>query len=300
MKLLGIKKTRTAPYRPQSDGVVERTNRTLKGLLSAYVQHDYDTWDEFLPYVLLSYRSSVHESTGCTPNLLFFGRECNLPVDYFFGLPPDAEELDCPHIYVEWMRDAGRRTHKFVREHLTGALITQKRSYDKQAVIRTFEQGDMVYRYYLPQSAKHKFAAPWRGPYQVLARMSDVNYRIQMREDAAIVVHVDHLRRCFPRGDVFIGDDDSDSDSSESDFVSADEEELEPLNDVAPNEQLEPLNDIAPNEQLEPLNDIVSDEGVETVDFPIPVLPSPMAPPALARTRRGRVVRPPERLITQL
>ena len=38
-KLLGIEKTRTTPYRPQSDGLVdERFNRTLIAMLSAFVK----------------------------------------------------------------------------------------------------------------------------------------------------------------------------------------------------------------------------------------------------------------------
>ena len=36
-KLLSIKKTRTAPYHPESDGMVERYNKTLAKLLSAFV-----------------------------------------------------------------------------------------------------------------------------------------------------------------------------------------------------------------------------------------------------------------------
>lgn len=36
-KVLHIKKTRTTPYHPQSDGMVERFNKTLVTILSAYV-----------------------------------------------------------------------------------------------------------------------------------------------------------------------------------------------------------------------------------------------------------------------
>ena len=66
MKLLGISQTRTTPYNPKSDGLVERYNRTLLSLVSILLdpykgQRD---WDQELPYIGLAYRSSVQESTG--------------------------------------------------------------------------------------------------------------------------------------------------------------------------------------------------------------------------------------------
>ena len=50
--LLGIKKTRTAPYHPQSDGLVERNNRTIKDMLSKVVNENHGDWDEWIPHVL--------------------------------------------------------------------------------------------------------------------------------------------------------------------------------------------------------------------------------------------------------
>ena len=43
---LGIDKTRTTPYHPQSDGLVERFNRTLAEMLSKVVDNDHRNWDE--------------------------------------------------------------------------------------------------------------------------------------------------------------------------------------------------------------------------------------------------------------
>lgn len=36
--ILGNVKTRTTPYRPQSDGMIERANRTIENMLSAFVK----------------------------------------------------------------------------------------------------------------------------------------------------------------------------------------------------------------------------------------------------------------------
>lgn len=36
-RLFEIDKTRTSPYHPQSDGMVDRMNRTIKDILSKYV-----------------------------------------------------------------------------------------------------------------------------------------------------------------------------------------------------------------------------------------------------------------------
>ena len=43
--LLGIKKTRTTPLHPQSDGMVERYNRTLEKQLAIFVNENHKDWD---------------------------------------------------------------------------------------------------------------------------------------------------------------------------------------------------------------------------------------------------------------
>lgn len=78
---LGINKTRTSPYHAQSDGMVERLNRTLKDQLAKYIVESSGEWDQYLPQAELAYNSSVHSSTGFSPFFLVNGREPNLPLD---------------------------------------------------------------------------------------------------------------------------------------------------------------------------------------------------------------------------
>ena len=61
------------PYHPESDGMVERYNKTLVKLLSAFVNQERTDWDQLLPYFMMAYRSSEHEITGFTPNYMMLG-----------------------------------------------------------------------------------------------------------------------------------------------------------------------------------------------------------------------------------
>jgi len=90
--LLGIHKTRTTALHPQSDGMVERYNRTIEAQLATFFQDHQKDWDRHLPLLLMSYRSAVHETTKFTPAMLMFGRELSVPLDLLIGRP--QEELD--------------------------------------------------------------------------------------------------------------------------------------------------------------------------------------------------------------
>ena len=66
-ELLGTVKTKTTPYHPRSDGLVERFNRTLLAMLAMFVSQEHDNWDDLLPFMMLAYNTTVHTSTGYTP-----------------------------------------------------------------------------------------------------------------------------------------------------------------------------------------------------------------------------------------
>ena len=102
-RLLGIQKTRTTPYNPKSDGLVERFNRTLLDIMAKLLtpQKSHRNWDQVLPFALMAYRSAVQESTGETPNMLMLGREVNTPTEMLVDKPPDWPDLNTD--YARWL-----------------------------------------------------------------------------------------------------------------------------------------------------------------------------------------------------
>ena len=236
-----IDKTRTTPYRPQSDGLVERFNRTVLQMLRTFVKCTPTKWATNLPFCTAAYRASVHESTGCTPNLLMMGREVTTPADIMFGSVPRTDRSDCPVGYVEQVRQAHWAAHEFVRTHVGRAARRQKRAYDRSLKPRSFEVGDYVLVLDVPE-ANRKLGVPWAGPYRVIQKINDLLYKIAMGFTGRRTLHVDMIKPAPPPSSGT--DDDVDPQPGPS---SSGAEAPVPLDDVS-DQQLSP--DPQPNSQL--------------------------------------------------
>ena len=196
-KLLGIVKTRTTPYHPQSDGLVERFNRTLLSMLSTVTRDNERDGELQLPFVMMAYRTSIQESTRTTPFSLMFGREARLPIDLMFGPPPD-EVVTSPNEYALDLRSRLEKAYHKVRSHLGLSQQRQKLLYDRRVVGAPYEENDLVWLHCpaVPGERSRKLHRPWHGPYKVVKAISDVVYRIQHLDPPRrrLVVHVDRLK----------------------------------------------------------------------------------------------------------
>lgn len=206
---LGVTKTRTTPLHPQSDGLVERFNRTLATQLAILTNQHQRDWDRHLPLVLWSYRTAVQESSQCTPAALMFGRELRTPVDLVFGAPPEPDiagggEMD----YFRRLRDRLQVVHDYAREAQSNAGVRQKRAYDAQCRGQAYKTGDKVW-VFCPTRKKGlspKLQSHWQGPGEVLSRLSEVVYRVRMPGRGRLVVlHQDRLAPYRPHAPVEAG-----------------------------------------------------------------------------------------------
>ena len=188
-----IDKTRTTPYRPQSDGMIERFNRSLINMMARFTNKNQKDWDEQIPYVLLAYRSAIHESTGFTPNEVMFGWNVKLPIDLILSQPPHSK----PSVstYVQKQKQHMINVHNQTRENIKIASSKQKKQYDHRSRKVGYSTGDKVW-YYCPRrklGLSPKLQEKWSGPHIVLERISDILYRIKTPH-GKLVVHCDKLK----------------------------------------------------------------------------------------------------------
>ena len=82
-----IKKTRTTPYHPMGNGMVERFNKTLLNMMATLQEVNKTDWKAHVSTLTHAYNAAVHDSTGFAPYYLMFGRHPRLAIDAFLGLP---------------------------------------------------------------------------------------------------------------------------------------------------------------------------------------------------------------------
>ena len=179
-RLLGVRKTRTTPLHPQSDGMVDRT---LEAQLSKFVDHNQRDWDEHIPLLLMAYRTAAHDTTGITPAKVMMGRDLRLPIDLFIGRPSKEVPLHKSQ-YAQQLYHRLERIHSFAREHLKVKSDKMKEHYNSRSAgdASELEEGDAAWLHN-PQRKKGispKLSRPWKGPYTVTKKINDLVYRIQL------------------------------------------------------------------------------------------------------------------------
>lgn len=201
-QMLGVRKTRTTPYNPKSDGMVERFNRTLIDQLAKTLLSCAGEWDGFLKQIAFAYNTSVHSSTGYTPYFLTHGREARVPADVLLGPLTQGNPLrGPPGEFAASLVVSLNTAFSQAKEHNASAHERQKMHYDDRMRHKPYEVGDLVWLND-PTESRLKLAPHWKGPFQIQRRMDlpgevGVTYQLcspfgddQVRQ----TVHYDRMR----------------------------------------------------------------------------------------------------------
>ena len=195
-RLLHIQPIRTSPYHPQTDGLVERFNQTLKAMLRRTANEEGKDWDKWVPYLLFAYREVPQSSTRFSPFELVYGHQVKGPLDVLKESWENSSKSNESVVsYVLSIQEKLAKMSELARENLAKAQQRQKRWYDENARERQFEPGDQVL--VLLPTETSKLLARWHGPYPVLRRISPVNYEVNMydKKKHHRIFHINMLRK---------------------------------------------------------------------------------------------------------
>ncbi len=196
---MGTHKVSTTAYHPQTDGLVERFNRTLIDMLAQTVEKNGRDWDRHLPHVLFAYRAGPQESIKESPFFLLYGRDPQLPTEAALNQPKTRYQVDLDDYKLE-LTDNLTQAWELAQTQIKKAQKYQKVYYDRHAKEPRVCVGDRVF-IYMPSAKKgkaHKFARPFHGPFRVIeltandAKVCPVNHP---RADP-IFVSLDRVRHC--------------------------------------------------------------------------------------------------------
>jgi len=192
---IGVKKARTTAYHPQTNSQAERYHRFLTPVLQALVDGHPSRWPDMLPFAMFAYNSHDIAGLGLSPFQIFMGRDPRLPLDLMASA--DFEFALDHHRYHMWHTRALRDVLEIVRAFQAASNSKNKAAYDARHKPINFAPGDEVMIFRPPNvKGSRKLMPYFRGPFQVLRAVSEVNYEVKGVETGErAVMHVSNLVR---------------------------------------------------------------------------------------------------------
>ena len=197
----------TTPYNPQSNGLIERFNRTLGQILQRRSPEEKQDWHLYLPAALFAYRSIKQDSTKQSPFFLMYGYEPQTPFDNdhrIIGLKTPKFDITLMHrtahqvFNLNRIRDEAATAIKQT-QNVQKKAIEKKILEEKKELKPAFKIGDIVllYKDYMSTSWSGKLQDKWEGPFIIHHVLGKGTYHIKNAnaEDARIRrVHGNRLK----------------------------------------------------------------------------------------------------------
>ena len=182
-------------YHPQSDGQIEIVNKSLEQYLRAFVRNRPHRWADWLSLAEYWFNTNFHTSIKLTPFEALYGYPLSRLQDYIPGTSRVAA--------VDSLLTQRQQILATIKANLVAAQERMKFFADKHRTERSFQVGDWVFLRLQPykqkslaSKGKWKLSPRFYGPFQVLQRVGEVAYRLNLPSDSKInpVFHVSCLK----------------------------------------------------------------------------------------------------------
>ena len=141
---LNIKKLRTSPYHPQTNGAVEHVHQTLEWMITKLDNKRRRKWPEHLSSITHAYNSTRSQITGYAPYFLMMGCRLRLPIDLLFSTAQTLPGTKGVNEYIKalygWLREA----IELARISADQEAAWHKRLYVLRAGVAELCRGDKV------------------------------------------------------------------------------------------------------------------------------------------------------------
>ncbi|KAL0642100.1 hypothetical protein Bca4012_103094 [Brassica carinata] len=191
----GTKLFISTAYHPERDDQTKRTIRAIDDMMRMCILDWAGSWEKHLPLIEFSYNNSFHSSIGMAPYEELYGRQCKTPLCW--TEVGERREFG-PKIVEETMKKL-----EIIQTNMKKAQDRQKKYADQSRREVVFNIGDWVYLKVSAQKGKNRFgkvgklAVRFIGPYQIIQRIGEVAYHLNLPEEMQIhpVFHVSMLRK---------------------------------------------------------------------------------------------------------
>ena len=170
----------STPYHPQTNGLVERFNRTLSEALAKLATDHIEDWDTYIAPILFAYRTTKHATTKIAPFFLLYGRNAKLPMD-----KEENEGTSNMISHMENLVEKLPQQLEITKRIVEKAQQKQKVRHDRKIRHRiNFSIGDKVLYY---DAAKEKqwtgkLNPKWKGPYYIHQIREKGSYKLRTIE----------------------------------------------------------------------------------------------------------------------
>ncbi|XP_043481361.1 uncharacterized protein K02A2.6-like [Leptopilina heterotoma] len=199
----GVKHITTPPYHPQANPI-ERSNRTLKTMISTFIGNDHRDWDLHIHEFRHAVNTATQAATKTSPAFLNFGRHPR-PVK---SLRREIEKKDrvhriSPEIWIDRVKrlDALR---DLVTKFIDKEKNRQTEYYNKNRHEVNFKVGDLVLRksHKLSSGAQKfatKLAPKFEGPFEIIKQLSPSVFILRTQDIRRNPkIHVTDLKKYSP------------------------------------------------------------------------------------------------------
>ncbi|MCO5583599.1 hypothetical protein L7F22_037512 [Adiantum nelumboides] len=181
---LKISHRHSTPYYPQSNGLVEKDNGIIAGIIRKMVESKPKRWDNFLDGAIWAYRTTYRDATQFTPFHLVYGQEAlqpielNIPTIKLTGRQEQSNDetwIDrlLNLVELEWKREATYHCYEKKALQLKDKLnegIKDKEIKEKSLVL--------IYNNALDNRFDAKFERRWKGPFIVKKAFTGGYYQL--------------------------------------------------------------------------------------------------------------------------